>query len=511
MNSIREKISLAVAATAVAMMALTGCGSGTASTGGGAMLPDEQQNLTFVPAFAVPGLDPTKAPLEMGSNQVLSNVLQALVKLDENSQPQPQLAESWEWTTPTTLTLKLREGVTFSDGQALSSADVKATLERYISQKQTLAAVLAVIESVSADDPTTVTITTTQPTGTLLGVLSMLFIGQAAHAQDDAWWAKPTGTGPFVINDFIANDKVSLTRNEGYWGEKAKLRSLTFKLITDVNAKVTALSNGQAQVLNDVPFDQVATVEAMSNVAFTQTEGLTYNFLWFNNAREPFTDVRVRTAMWEAVDLPTIVESLYGDTASVMDSFCPTSAFGCVAATDMPSYDPEHAKKLLAEAGYAEGFTADVIFSTANAGYDSLISALVSAWNEIGVTITPRALDGATWLSEFSALNWDMDVQPNQTATGDADYTLNRLYKCEAKRMGYCNPELDQLMAQAQESNDAQARLKLYQQVVDTMVKDAPAIPLFQTKPNVAASNTVQGLTIPPTEFIDWSTVYLTE
>jgi peptide/nickel transport system substrate-binding protein len=222
-------------------------------------------------------------------------------------------------------------------------------------------------------------------------------------------------------------------------------------------------------------------------------------------------DARVRRAMWEALDLPTIVKSLYGDTASTMDSFCPSSAFGCVPAEGMPTYNPDHAKQLLAEAGLANGFTVDVIFSVANSGLDNLVAALVSAWKAIGITVTPRAEDGATWLANFNAHKWDMDVQPNQTVTGDADYTLNRLYSCAAARLGYCNPELDKLMTKAQQSLDANERKNLYQQVVNIMAKDTPAIPLMEVKPNVAALNTVKGLTIPPTEFIDWSTVYLTD
>lgn len=513
MKPFTRRLASIAAAAAVVAVALTGCAgnaeSPSASTG--TALPDEQQNLTFIPNFAVPGLDPSKTPLEMGTRQVMTNVMQTLVTLDDKSQPQPGLAESWEWTTPTTLTMTLRDGVTFSDGVALAADDVKASIDRYIAQNAQLAASLSIITDTSVTDEKTVTITTASPTGTLVGILSMVYIGQADHATDDDWWAKPVGTGPFVITDVVANDHITLTRNDDYWGEKAKLKTLTFKLTTDVNAKITALSNGSAQVINDVTYDQIPTVKEMSNVAFSEVDGLTYAFLWFMNDKAPLDNPEVRRAMWQAIDLETIVTSLYGDTASLMDSFCPSSAFGCVPAKDLPTYDPDNAKKLLADAGLGDGFEADIIFSTANSGYDSLTSALVSAWAEVGITVKPRALDGATWLAEFSGLNWDLDVQPNTTATGDADYTLNRLYRCEAKRLGYCNPELDEIFAAAQASSDADERLDLYQKAVDIMAEDVPAIPLFQLKANVAALDTVQGLSIPATEMIDFSSVYLTD
>jgi peptide/nickel transport system substrate-binding protein len=502
-------LGLAAAATVVAL-ALTGCSSGSAPGPSSTPLPDAKQNLSFVPNYAVPSVDVTKAPLEMGTNQVMSNVLQALVKLNGKSVPEPQLATSWKWTDPTTLVFTLRKNVKFSDGTPLTATNVKNSLDRYIAQKQALAAALSVISSSAADDAAgTFTIHTSAPTGTLVGILALVYIGEGATA-DDAAWSKPIGTGPFVLSEYVPNDHVTLTRNDGYWGTKAKLKTVTFKLITDTNAKITALSNGQVQVLNDVTNDQIPTVKGMSNVNFTQASGLTYYFLWFENEHSPLDDVRVRKAMWEALDLPTIVKSLYGTTATTMDSFCPAAAFGCLPAKGMPKYDPKDAKKLLAEAGYPKGFTTDVIFSTANSGLNDLATAFVSAWKAVGITVTPRAEDGTTWLADFTALKWDMDLQPNQTVTGDADYTLNRLYSCAAKRLGYCNPELDSLMTKAQQSSDANQRKVLYQQVVDIMAKDVPAIPLFESKSNVAALKTVKGLVIPPTEFIDWSGVYLT-
>lgn len=450
-------------------------------------------------------------PLEQGTNQIMLNVLQSLVYLDQNSVPQPLLATSWEWITPTQLQFKLREGVTFSDGKPFTAADVVGSFDRYIEKKATLSAALSIIKSYTADDDYTFTINTTAPTGTIVGVLSLVKIGQGEFAADDAWWAKPIGTGPFVIADYVPNSSVTLTRNEDYWGEKAKLKTLTFNLITDTNAKITALANGQVQALGNVVYDQLENVKSMDNVTLTQADGLVYAFLWFNNENEPLNDPKVRRALWMALDFPTIIASLYGETASAMTSFCPTSAFGCLPAANMPTYDPEGAKALLAEAGYPDGITADILLNTSNAGMDTLVSAFISQWRAIGVNVTPRAQDPTTWLADFSAHNWDMVVNPNSTITGDADYTLNRLYNCTANRLGYCNPDLDAIFTQAQQSSDADARLALYQQAVDIMAEDAPGIPMYQTKSNVAAHSSVQGLTIPPTEFIDWSKVYLAQ
>ncbi|WP_298862564.1 ABC transporter substrate-binding protein [uncultured Microbacterium sp.] len=528
MTSLRARMGAVAAMATIAALALVGCSGGGGGTGAASAkpLPDAQQNLTYIPAYGWSGSDISQAPLEIGINMAISQTLETVITLDKDNKPQPKLATSWEWTDPTTLVLKLRQGVKFTDGTPFTAADVKGSIERYIGWKAALATVLSSIDTVEATDDSTVTIKTKAPTGTLLGVLSLVRIGQAkySHADttiqaDNDYWAKPIGTGPFIISDYVANDHFTFTRNDDYWGKKAKLKKLTMKQVTDVNGKITALSNGQAQVVGDVPNDQIEQVKAMNGVTFTQEKSLNYYFLWFDNKNEYLKDQRVREAMWSALDLPTIQKQLFGDTASVMDAYCPVSAFGCLPpAKGMPKYDPDRAKKLLAEAGYPDGFTVDAIFSNANgAGFANMMQAFISAWKAVGVTVEPRALDSASWLKVFGTVNpdgthaWDMDVQANQTATGDADYTIYRLYNCTAARLGYCNEDFDKLTIQAQQSSDQDARLELYQKAADVLRADTPAIPLFEIKVNAAASSKVKGMVIPPNEFIDFSTVYLTD
>ncbi|MFV0253174.1 MAG: ABC transporter substrate-binding protein [Beutenbergiaceae bacterium] len=526
MKTLRKRFVGIAAAGLVAALAFAGCTPGDSddgstsdqgSSGSGEPLPDDQQHLTYAINWGWAASDISKAPLEIGMNIAISQVMEPLVKIDADKTIQPHLATSWEWETPTTLVFQLRDDVTFSDGTPLTAADAKGSIERYIGAQAALAAVLAPIETVEATDDYTLTITTSAPTGTLVGVLSIVYIGKAefSHAelsaQDDEYWSLPIGTGPFVITDYVPQDQFVFTRNDDYWGEPALLQTLTMKQIPDINQKITALSTDEVQIVGGVPYDQFAAVEALDNVTLEQADSLSYYFLWFMNDSPPLDDPDVRRAMWMALDLPTIVSSLYGDTRRPMDSFCPSAAFGCVAADGLPTYDQAGAQDLLTDAGYPDGITVDMIFSTANATDNALAQALISSWQEIGVTVEPRGLDAATWLNEFVALNWDMDLQGNQTVTGDADYTLNRLYSCAAERLGYCNPDLDAIMTQAQQSTDTDERLQLYQQVVDIMAQDTPAIPLFESNINAAYRNTVQGLELPANEFIDFSTVYLTD
>lgn len=524
--TIRRGWRAAAALAAAAALVLAGCSSGTADNDGnegtatngtgetgaaGAALPDDQQNLTYVLNYGCTSLDSTEN-FDNCRTQVASNVQQGLVALDADAQPQPLLATEWEWTDDTTLVFQLRDDVTFSDGTPFTAEDVVKTFDRYIEMQSVLATQLAVIDSYTADSPTQLTIKTSAPTGTLLGVLSMIYIGKADSVGEDSYWAQPIGTGPFVITDFVANDRITLERNEQYWGEKAKLKTLTFKQISDTNAKVTALSNGSAHVIAGVPNDQMDTVKSMGGVKVDQMPSFMYTFLWFQNSHEPFDNPDVRRAMWMALDLDTIVTSLFGETADTMTALCPEAAFGCLPTDKAPSYDPEGAKALLADAGFPDGFTTSIDFSTANVGYDQLVAAMVSYWQEIGVTVEVNTDDQATFLAAIAAPGqFDMIVNANLTTTGDADFTLNRLYTCAADRLGYCNPEIDTLLADAQKTTDADERTSLYQQVSDILATDAPGIGLFQQNTNLAYVDNVQGLVVVPSENFDWSTVYLTE
>ena len=204
MRSLRARLgSFAVVAT-IATLALAGCSSGGGAAGGATAepLPDDQQKLVYIPSYGWAGSDISQSPLEIGISMAISQTLEALITLDKDSKPQPKLADSWAWTDPTTLVFKLHPGVKFSDGQAFTAADVKGSIERYIGWGAALKTVLAPITSVTATDDLTVTIKTSAPTGTLLGVLSLVRIGQGkfSHsdtkiAADNTYWAKPIGTG----------------------------------------------------------------------------------------------------------------------------------------------------------------------------------------------------------------------------------------------------------------------------------------------------------------------------
>jgi peptide/nickel transport system substrate-binding protein len=172
------------------------------------------------------------------------------------------------------------------------------------------------------------------------------------------------------------------------------------------------------------------------------------------------------------------------------------------------SYDPELAKQLLAEAGYPNGISTTMQWPLEGGpNIRAMAQAFISDWAKAGIKVQPLEKERATWLKDFGAMKWDMNLQGNATGTGDADFTLNRLYTCAAKRMGYCNKDLDTILAKARASLDQNERKTLYAQADKILWDDAVGIFPVDLKNNYAVRENVKGFEMPVNGRPDFSTV----
>ena len=437
-------------------------------------------------------LDVQSFPAEEGVQTTVSQVLETLVTY-ASGEVTPLLAESWENPDPLTWTFTLRQGVSFSDGTPLTANDVKASLDRLIALEGPLTPLFSTITETRSDDDATFTVVSSEPLGTLLSSLSLVSIGKADGVESDDYWLSPIGTGPFVVDDYVADDHVDLVRNENYWGEPARLDRLTIVNMPEI----TALETGEVDVLTGIPPDQTGSVEGMDDVEFVVEDSYQYYFIWFNEDQEPFSDVRVRQAMWYAVDVAGLVEDLYGDGATVAAAPITQSVFGA-PTLEQYTYDPDLARQLLTDAGYPDGFSTTMHWAREGGpNIRSLAQAMVSAWAEVGITVEPLEKERAQWLEDFGAGEWDLNLQTNTTGTGDADFTLNRLYTCAADRMGYCNEELDGILAEARSSLDPDERIELYAQASQIIWDDAVGIFPADLRINAAYRSNVVGFELP--------------
>jgi peptide/nickel transport system substrate-binding protein len=479
-----------VAALAAVTLGVAACSPASEPSSG-------EQVLRYAPAMFPVSLDTHKYAGEEAVQTAIQQIMEPLVRVD-GGKIVPVLAASWENPDPNTWVFKLRPGVKFSDGTPFTAKDVVASYERHKKLDGPLVPLYSTVTSFAATDDQTVTVKTSKPLGTLLSSLTLLFIGPAAKINTDGFFNKPIGTGPFTVSSFKPDEKLELAANPTYWDGAPKLNKLEFVNIPEVAGRITGLENGEVDVLTQIPPDQVGSVKGSDQIKYETTPSWTYYFDWFNSNRKPFNDKRVRQAMWHALNLEGTVKDLFGDLASVAQA---PLAQGVIGAPKLSpyAYDPAKAKQLLTEAGYPNGFTTSMQWPLEGGpNIRALAQAMISDWAKIGVTVKPLEKERAQWLEDFGKLNWDMNLQTNVTGTGDADYTLARLYVCTAKRNGYCNPALDKLLLEARSSVDQAARPKLYQQAGQTIWDDAVGIFPAELASNSAVRSSVQGFVMPP-------------
>ncbi|NDL56694.1 ABC transporter substrate-binding protein [Phytoactinopolyspora mesophila] len=489
----------------VCALVLASCGG----DGGGGAGGEAEQVFRYADGLFPVSLDTHQYPAEEAVQTAVQQVLEPLVRL-EDGEPVPVLAQSWENTDETTWVFHLRDDVEFTDGSPLTADDVKASAERLIDMEGPLAPLWAPVESIEATDDSTVTFHTSQPLGTLPSTLSLLFIGPAGQIDDDAYWQQPVGTGPFTVDRFVPDDRVLLERNDGYWGDAAILDRVEIINIPEESSRITALHTGEIDAMSRIPPDQIGKVDGESGIVYETGPSFTYYFIWFNGHEEPLDDVRVRQAMWHAVNVEGVVADLFGDLATLAQAPITQAVFGA-PALEHYAYDPGRARQLLAEAGYPDGIDLSIQWPREGGpNIRGLAQAFISDWADVGVNVEPLEKERAQWLEDFGNMNWDLNLQTNATGTGDADFTLGRLYTCEADRMGYCNEDLDDALARARASLDPAEREALYLEAARYIWDDAVGIFPADLANNTAYREHVQGFELPPNGRPDFSTVAIT-
>ena len=480
--------ALVLAAAAIAMLAAA---------------PAEAKTLRVSAPAPINDIDPH------GPNSVVRDTITAgrqiydpLIEF-QDGQPVGRLATQWEQVDPKTWRFTLRDGVTFHDGTTFDAADVKASLERLSKAKGGLARLWTQLESVEASDSKTVTIKLKDSIGPFLRNISLLQIApsEAIAAAKEEYGAavRLPGTGAFSIEKFEPGQLLELKANPNYWDGAPKIDGVVFRTISELAGRVTALLNDEIDITWGIPDDQLPAMQENPDLSVNIVPSVVYYYNWFNGSRKPFTDARVRQALWHAVDVKQVVSDLLPLTGSLGRAPIAETVFG-FSPQEPYSYDPELAKKLLAEAGYPDGFTAELKYSeNFGASVDQMALAFVSYWDKIGVKVTPLQQEHAVWTAALRDLDWDMVLATNPSYTEDADYTIGRLYLSENKENGYANPELDKLLIAARTETDQEKRKEMYAQAIKIIWNDAVGIFPAEAKAVYVARANVKGVQLAPT------------
>lgn len=487
----------AVAAALAVGIALAGCTT-TSSDGGDKA---ENQELSVGVQYPIENLDPHGASSQDAGTQLAAMaIFSSLLTTVGPGEFEGDLAESWEANDDASeWTFHLREGVEFSDGTPLTSADVVASFERLLDFGGPLSGNFEGYE-IDAPDESTVVFSPPASDAALLGKLALFMVTPADI--EERGFDEPIGSGPFVVDEFEPGSVLRLSPNPEYWDGEPDLDSLELRTIPEIAARMTALQTDEIQVAWGMPDDQVAALREDPNleVEAVPTAGVTT--IWMNG--ETIADAEIRRALWQAVDFDTNVTSLFPETGTPADSAVAPTVLG-YAPQEPVEYDPEAAKAALEEAGF--DFSTVLRFQFSQPQFADLAQAVASDLAAIGVKVEVLEKEAAVFLDDLLALNWDINIQNHGSAGFDAATSIGRLYTCEAARIGYCNPELDEILAAAGSTGEVEEREELYAQAIEIIWNDAVGMyPMFVRTPYAWRSN-VEGFVPAPDGRVDFSTV----
>ena len=428
-------------------------------------------------ALEPPILDPTAHAAEAVDVVVYQNVFEGLTRIDQNGAVQPGLADSWTISDDgLTFTFSLHDGVTFHDGSTFDAEDVKFTFERILAEDSVNAqkALYESIEAVRVIDPLTVEFSLARPDGLFLFNLGRGDAVIVAPESADNNATDPIGTGPFAFVQWDRGSRVILEQYGPYWGEPPALTRATYRFISDTATLTNALLAGDVDGTNNFAPEALAVFENNPDfkVLVGSTEGET--ILGTNNAKEPFTDLRVRQAMAHALNRQEIIDgATYGYGVPIGTHFAPHHPY-YLDLTETYPYDPDAAKALLAEAGYADGFSATLKLPPV--AYARLSGQIIaSQFAQVGIRLELINVEWAQWLEDVLA-NKDFDL----TIVAHVEPFDIGIYADPDYYFGYNNPDVQALNETLNATTDEAERQRIAQEIQTIIAEDAVNGYLFE-------------------------------
>ena len=457
------------------------------------------------------------------NNSLTKHIYDRLIDQDENQRLKPALATSWKTLNDTTWEFKLRPGVKFTDGSDFTANDVIYTVCRVPkveNSPSSLAINVRSISGMSAPDPLTLVVTTDKPYPLVptdlseIGIVSAKANG-AGQVVFDRQECKNAGTypkteafnsgqaaigsGPFKLTRFTKGDRIVLERNEAYWGEQPAWKQITFRAITSAGPRVAALLSGDVDLIENVPIQDLQRVEA--NPSYKVVKGLSNRVIYLHfdyideappgvdgaGGKNPFRDKRVREAISKAIDRDAIVARIMGGVAMAAGELLPPTMFGANKDMKAAKSDPEGAKKLLAAAGYPNGFS--LVLGTPNDRYvnDAMIAqAVAQMLTRIGLKVSLDAMTQSQFFAKRNKREFGIWLAGWGAGTGDMSSPLKALLATPNKDKGmgttnpggYSNAKVDELTEQGLATVDDARRADLFAEASRIAMSDYGAIPL---------------------------------
>ena len=441
------------------------------------------------------------------NNAFARHIFDRLVQTNEKQQQRPGLAVSWKPLNSTTWEFKLRKGVKFHDGSEFTAADVVYTFERIPkvpNSPSPFTLYTKSIQSIETPDRHTLILKTKKPHPLMPNDLSTLNI--MSRKASSGKWAEQlnsgngaAGTGPYKFVEWARGDRIVLERNESYWGEKPTWKRVIFKPLTNGSARVAALLAGDVDMIDVVPTPDIARLKNDPELVLSQGPSNRVIYLHLDHDRDnsphvkapgggnPLRDWRVRKAISKAINRPAIVERVMEGVAIQAGQLLPEGFFGRNPTLKPEAFDPQGARKLLAEAGYPNGFEMTIHGPNNRYINDAKIAqAIAQMLTRIGIKTSVNTMPKSVYFSRATKREFSFILVGWGSATGEASSPLRALLATYNKEKGlgqtnrgrYSNPAMDLLLETALATVDDSLREVLLQGATTIAMGDLGIIPL---------------------------------
>jgi peptide/nickel transport system substrate-binding protein len=419
----------------------------------------------------------------------------------------PQLAVSWEIDGETRWIFKLREGVTFHNGDPFTAEDVKFTIDRIIGAIHGLPPsprkdLLGPVVGAEVIDRHTIAILTDGPYPILHKKLVFQEICPKAYFEKvgyEEFARHPVGTGPFRFVEWRPGERIILERFTDYYGGSqeipplgpAKLPGIIFSPVEETATRLASLEAGESHIVVGVPPDQAEHVERLPDVSLASTQGTRTYFVGLNCSREPFSDVRLRRAIRTAIDPKPIVENFLFGRARPLPGILVPMAFGFDSSLPEPKQDVKRAKTLLREAGYPDGL--DVTLDC-EATDKRIAEAIAGTMSVAGVRAEVRVWKRDNLFNQLRRQQRDMFLTSWGNSSLDPSGILPVLFHSDgySNFFGYRHPQVDRLLEEADRSMDRASRVQKYTEVQRILHADIPTCFHFVTEELYGVADVVE-------------------
>lgn len=484
--------------------------------------PALAQKLTIGLASEPTAVDPHYH--ELTPNIVLSaHLFDALVATDENSKIKPGLAKSWENRDDTTWVFKLREGVKFANGAPFTADDVIYTFCRVLNNETSISASFTDqvkgLASVEKEGDHTLVIKTKNPEPLLLSDLSQVYVISAGSAKFDKLAFEPTkgcgvtspwptvsqfndgslavGTGPYKLKSYVKGAGIELTRNDDYWGDKPAWSEVKLAPVPNAGPRLAGLLAGDYDLIENPAARDLARIKGEAKLAHVVVPSNRVIFLQLDQREtspfvkadkgNPLRDLRVRQAISQAIDRKAIVTRIMDGAAAPANQFIPPQMFGAMPDAPDLAYDPKNAKKLLADAGYPNGF--EVTLAATNDRYindGQIAQAIAQYLTQVGIKTNVDAMTRSLFFGKRSKSEFSFSQGGWGSTSGEASSFLRNFVTTRDKERaiglsnygGFSDPEFDAVLIKAISTLDNDKREALLRQAGKRAMEQLSHIPI---------------------------------